>query len=70
MKLKESAGKAKPIIDTNGPPADSMTLTCSSCNRQFRARMAKSAIKVLIHEPIQEIIMVFLISERRTTNVY
>ena len=24
---------------TNGPPADSMTLTCSTCNRQFRARI-------------------------------
>ena len=24
---------------TNGPPADSMTLTCSACNRQFRARI-------------------------------
>ena len=23
----------------NGPPADSMTLTCSTCNRQFRARI-------------------------------
>ena len=25
--------------NTNGPPADSMTLTCSTCNRQFRARI-------------------------------
>ena len=24
---------------TNGPPADSMTLTCSTCNRQLRARI-------------------------------
>ena len=24
---------------TNVPPADSMTLTCSTCNRQFRARI-------------------------------
>ena len=24
---------------TNGPPADSMTLTCSTCIRQFRARI-------------------------------
>ena len=24
---------------TNGPPADSTTLTCSTCNRQFRARI-------------------------------
>ena len=24
---------------TNAPPADSMTLTCSTCNRQFRARI-------------------------------
>ena len=25
--------------NTNGPPPDSMTLTCSTCNRQFRARI-------------------------------
>ena len=25
--------------NTNGPPADSMALTCSTCNRQFRARI-------------------------------
>ena len=25
--------------NTNGPPADSMILTCSTCNRQFRARI-------------------------------
>ena len=25
--------------NTNGPRADSMTLTCSTCNRQFRARI-------------------------------
>ena len=25
--------------NTNGSPADSMTLTCSTCNRQFRARI-------------------------------
>ena len=24
---------------TNVPPSDSMTLTCSTCNRQFRARI-------------------------------
>ena len=24
---------------TNGPPADSMILTCSTCNRQFKARI-------------------------------
>ena len=24
---------------TNGPPADFMTLTCSTCSRQFRARI-------------------------------
>ena len=25
--------------NTHGPPADSMILTCSTCNRQFRARI-------------------------------
>ena len=35
VKLKERERKA----NTNGPPADSMTLTCSTCNRQFRARI-------------------------------
>ena len=25
--------------NTNGPRADSMTLTCSTCNREFRARI-------------------------------
>ena len=28
------------LTDTNGPTADSMTLTCSTCNRQFRARIS------------------------------
>ena len=32
---KRRQSKAK----TNGPTADSMTLTCSTCNRQFRARI-------------------------------
>ena len=27
------------IAKINGPPANSMTLTCSTCNRQFRARI-------------------------------
>ena len=27
--------------NTNGPPADSMILTCSTCNRQFRARIGQ-----------------------------
>ena len=54
--------------NTNGPPADSMTLTCSTCNRQFRARIGLVIQKLTnTHEPIQEIMMVFLISERRTT---
>ena len=35
MKLKESTENA----NSNGPP-DSMTLTCSTCNRQFRARIS------------------------------
>ena len=34
-KRKERKAKAK----TNVPPSDSMTLTCSTCNRQFRARI-------------------------------
>ena len=57
--------------NTNGPPADSMTLTCSTCNRQFRARIGPVSHQRLTntHEPIQEIMMVFLTSERRTTNV-
>ena len=25
--------------NANGPPADDMTLTCSTCNGQFRARI-------------------------------
>ena len=25
--------------NTNGPPAESMTVACSTCNRQFRARI-------------------------------
>ena len=61
---KRREGKAK----TNVPPSDSMTLTCSTCNRQFRAR-----IGLVSHQrthqhisTIQEIMMVFLISERRT----
>ena len=32
-KSTENERKAK----INGPPADSMTLTCSTCSRQFRA---------------------------------
>ena len=31
VKLKESAENSK--ANTNGPPADSMTLTCTTCNR-------------------------------------
>ena len=54
--------------NANGPPADSMTLTCSTCNRQFRARIG--LVSTNTHEPIQEITMVFLISERRTTKLY
>ena len=52
--------------NTDGPPANSLTLTCSTCNRQFRAIIGLSAIKELTntHKPIQEIMMVFLISER------
>ena len=37
VKLRESAENVKPI--TNGSPADAMTLACSTCNRQFRARI-------------------------------
>ena len=54
---------------TNGPTADPMTLTCSTCNRQFRGR-----IGLVSHQRTQqhtnlihEIMMVFLITERRTT---
>ena len=60
--------------NTKGPPADAMTLTCSTCNRQFSARigLVESAIKehTNTHEPIQEIMMVFLISKRRTTSFF
>ena len=54
---------------TNGLPADSMILTCSTCNRQFRARIGLVSHKKLTNtcEPFQEIMMAFLISERRTT---
>ena len=52
---------------TNVPPADSMTLTCSTCNRQFRARIGLVSHQTHI-STIQEIMMVFLISERRTIN--
>ena len=46
--------------NTIWPPADSMTLTCSTYNRQFKARTHQ-------HQPFQEIMMVFLIKKRRTT---
>ena len=46
--------------NTNGPPADAMTLTCSTCNRQI-------GLLTNTHEPVQEIMMVFLISETQTT---
>ena len=52
---------------TNGRPVDSMTKTCSTCNRQFRAR-----IGLISHQRTNqhiEIMMFFLISERRTANV-
>ena len=52
------------IANTNGPPADSMTLTCSTCNRQFRARIGLVSHQRTHQEPIQEIMMVFLISEK------
>ena len=56
---------------TNGPIADSMTLTCSACNRQFKTiKLALSVIKELTNTHtnlIQEIMMVFLIRERRAT---
>ena len=52
---KRRESKAK----TKRSSAGSMTLTCSTCNRQFRAR-----IGLVSH---QEIMMVFLISERRMT---
>ena len=52
---KRIESKAK----TNRSSAGSITLTCSTCNRHFRAR-----IGLVSH---QEIMMVFLISERRTT---
>ena len=37
VKLKENAENPKSVSD--GPPADSMTLACSTCNRQFGARI-------------------------------
>ena len=57
--------------NTNGPPADSVTLTCSTCNRQFNAKIGLVSHQKThnTHESIQEIMMVFLISEGRTTNV-
>ena len=53
---------------TNVPPSDSMTLTCSTCNRQFRARIGLVSHQITHKHisTIQEIMMVFLISERRT----
>ena len=38
MKKRESV-RRECKANTNGPPAESMTLTCSTCNRQFRARI-------------------------------
>ena len=32
--------------NTNGPPAESLTLTCSTCNRQFRARIATDSLEL------------------------
>ena len=68
VKLKESAENAKPMP----VPTDSVTLTCSACNRQFTAR-----IGLVTHQRthqhtrnnIQEIMMIFLINERRTTTL-
>ena len=53
---------------TNGPPADAMTLTHSTCNRQFRARIwpSQSSNNSPNMNLNQEIMMVFLIKERRT----
>ena len=45
---------------TNGPTTDSMTLTCSICNRQFRAR-----ISIVSHQRTH-LHTRFLISKRRT----
>ena len=70
MRICEAERKRKERnANTNGPPADSMTLTCSTCNRQFRARIGLVSHQKLTntYEPSQEILMVFLISERRTT---
>ena len=50
--------------NTIWPPADAMTLTCSTCNRQYRTRIG---LLTNTHEPIQEIMLVFLISETQTT---
>ena len=50
VKLKESKENA---VNINGPTADPMTLTCSTCNRHFRARIG--LVLTYTHEPIQEI---------------
>ena len=43
MKKRESKqderNRRERKANTNGPPAESMTLTCSTCNRQCRARI-------------------------------
>ena len=51
---------------TNEPPADSMTLTCSTSNRQFKASQPSKNSPIHLNL-IQEIMMVLLIIERRTS---
>ena len=46
VKLRESEENVKPI--TNGPPAGAIALTCSTCNRQFRARIG--LISLISHQ--------------------
>ena len=38
-KEKKKIWEVERKANTNGPTADSMTLTCSTCNQQFRARI-------------------------------
>ena len=61
MKKREAERKRRERkANTNGPPADSMTLTCSTCNQLFRARIGLGSHQ-RTHEPIQEIMMLFLL---------
>ena len=52
------------IANTNGPPADHMTLTCSTCNRYFKAR-----IGLVIHQPTNKQTWTLFFKARQTKSI-